>query len=72
MMAVAAMGPIPGMERLQQIAIDYGPAAERIAFLCSSTLQKIQYRRIAPQQMFAYFLDEAQARDWLLADGPGL
>ena len=47
------------------MAVAHGPASERIAILSGSRLQKLQYKRIAPQSVFGHFLDQAEALKWL-------
>ncbi len=51
---------------LQAYAERFGPSSEHVSLLSGSVLQQMQYRRIAPQERFKYYLDEDQAlRDLL-------
>jgi hypothetical protein len=64
----ASIMPQELVDMLQSLAVTHGPASERIAILSGSVLQKLQYRRIAPQPVFGHFLDETDALAWLYAD----
>lgn len=64
----ASIMPQDLVDMLQSLAVTHGPASERIAILSGSMLQKLQYKRIAPQPVFGHFLDEDDALAWLYAD----
>ncbi len=64
----ASIMPQELVDMLQSLAVKHGPASERIAILSGSMLQKLQYKRIAPQPVFGHFLDEDDALSWLYAD----
>lgn len=61
----ASIMPQELVDMLQAMAVAHGPASERIAILSGSMLQKLQYKRIAPQSVFGHFLDQAEALKWL-------
>lgn len=53
---------------LQVYAEKFGPSSEHVSLLSGSVLQQMQYKRIAPQEMFRYYLDADRALGDLLTN----
>lgn len=54
-------------ERVAMLAAKHAPASDRIAILAGSTLQKIQYQRVAAQREFQHFVSAREAINCLTA-----